>query len=116
MKSTDRFFPTLFLIAAALLLLAVAMPGADKPDGTALYKQKCSMCHAPDGKGYSAIGTPDFTSAKWQASKTDKEIAETIKNGKTGTAMQGFGDARKQDEIRALVERIRSFNSEKKNR
>ena len=117
MKSASRPFP-LLLLTAALLVTAPAIRLAGQPpdqaDGEALYKQKCAMCHAPDGKGYSAIKTPDFTSPKWQESKTDKEIADTIKNGKPGTPMKSFADQLKDDEIEALVKYIRSLNSEKK--
>lgn len=91
----------------ALVTLGVCAP--DQPDGAALFKQKCSMCHGADGKGYAAIKTPDFTDPKWQASKTDKEIATTIKNGKSGTMMKAFGNELKDDEIDALVKQVRSF-------
>jgi len=101
----------LFLVTT--LLTATAAP-AVAADGEAIYKQKCAMCHAPDGKGYSAIKTPDFTSPKWQESVTDKQITDTIKNGKPGTAMKSFADQLKDDEIEAVVKYIRSLNSEKK--
>jgi len=117
MRPASRLFFVLILTAAfalaAALIRAAAQP-ADQPDGEALFKQKCAMCHAADGKGYSAIKTPDFTSPKWQESKTDKEIADTIKNGKPNTAMKSFADQLKEDEIEALVKYIRSLNSEKK--
>jgi len=82
---------------------------ADQPDGAALFKTKCSMCHGADGKGFAALKTPDFTDPKWQGSKSDKEIASVIKNGKQGTMMQAFGNQLKDDEIDALVKEIRSL-------
>jgi len=106
------FLTAAFMVMAAAIK-AVGQP-PDQPDGEALYKQKCAMCHAPDGKGYSAIKTPDFTSPKWQESKTDKEIADTIKNGKPGTPMKSFADQLKEGEIEALVKYIRSLNTAKK--
>lgn len=102
----------LVLISAATMSLAIASLAAgmpDQPDGAALFKQTCSMCHGADGKGYAALKTPDFTDPKWQASKTDKEIAGIIKNGKQGTMMQAFGNKLKDDEIDAIVKQIRSF-------
>ena len=111
MKLASRLFAVIFLVTT--LLTATAAP-AVAADGEAIYKQKCAMCHAPDGKGYSAIKTPDFTSPKWQESVTDKQIADTIKNGKPGTAMKSFADQLKDDEIEAVVKYIRSLNSEKK--
>lgn len=101
------------LLGFALLVLGAGFRAEDKPDGAAIYKQKCSMCHGADGKGYSALKTPDFTDPKWQESRTDKEIEEAIKNGKPGTPMLAFGDKFKEEEIQALVAQIRSFNSKK---
>lgn len=104
------------LIAVAVCFLAFAAfsMAADAPDGAALYKSKCSMCHGADGKGYAAVKTPDFTDPKVQASLTDKQIADTIKNGKPNTMMMPFGSQLKDDEIQELVKQIRSFDSSKK--
>jgi mono/diheme cytochrome c family protein len=101
------------LLALVVLVLAAAAQAADQPDGGAIFKQKCAMCHGPDGKGFAAIKTPDFTDPKVQASITDKQIQETIENGRKGTAMQPFKDKLKEDEIQTMVKYIRSFNSDK---
>jgi mono/diheme cytochrome c family protein len=93
-------------LCLAWTMLAMA---ADAPDGAALFKSKCSSCHGQDGKGFAAIKTPDFTDPKWQASMTDKKIADTIKNGKPNTMMMPFGNQLKDAEIDALVKQIRSF-------
>ncbi len=113
MKPSLRLFCMLALVGLALLVLGAGFRAEDKPDGAALYKQKCSMCHGPDGKGYSALKTPDFTDPKWQESRTDKEIVEVIKNGKKDTAMLAFADKLKEEEIQAVVAQVRSFNSKK---
>ncbi|MBZ5545607.1 MAG: c-type cytochrome [Acidobacteriia bacterium] len=109
-----RLIPTLFLIVASLCFMALATQAEDKPAGADLFKQKCSMCHGADGKGFAALKTPDFTDPKWQRSLKDKDIIETIKNGKKGTPMPPFADKLKEDEIQELVNYIRSLNSEKK--
>lgn len=104
---------SLMVIGLAAGSFALAPP--DEPDGAAIFKSKCSMCHGQDGKGFAAIKTPDFTDPKWQASVTDAQIFDTIKNGsKKNTMMVAFGSQLKDDEIHALVKQIRSFNSEKK--
>ena len=97
-------------VGAFLLIFSLALQGGPKPDDSGdLFKQKCSMCHGVDGKGYSALKTPDFTDPKVQASLTDKEIAEVIKNGKKGTAMPAFGDKLSDEQIHSLVTYIRSL-------
>lgn len=99
------------LAVFCLAFASLAMP-ADAPDGAAIFKSKCSSCHAPDGKGYPAIKTPDFTDPKVQASLTDKQIADIIKNGKPNTMMMPFGNQLKDAEIEALVKQIRSFKKQ----
>lgn len=115
MKPTKLAILTLSLVVLGMALLSasLAQPAA-KPDGGSLFKGKCTMCHGPDGKGYPAIKTPDFTSPKWQASVTDKQIVDTIKNGKKGTAMMPFGSQFNDAQIVALKDYIRSLNSAEK--
>jgi len=114
MKSFLCLLTRLFLLSAGALVLAAGLYAADQPDAAAIFRQKCSMCHGPDGKGFAAIKTPDFTDPKVQASLTDKQIQETIENGKKDTPMPPFKDKLKDDEIQAMVKFIRSLNSEKK--
>jgi cytochrome c553 len=104
----------LMVLSAVFLFGAAFSMAADQPDGAALFKSKCSMCHGPDGKGYAAVKTPDFTDPKVQASITDKQMADTIKNGKPNTMMMPFGGQLSDADIQALVKQIRSFDSSKK--
>jgi cbb3-type cytochrome c oxidase subunit III len=97
-------------VATFLLFFGRTVQAGPVPDaGGDLFKEKCSMCHGPDGKGFSSMKTPDFTDPKVQASLTDKEIVETIKNGRTGTAMPPFKDSLSDDQIQSLVTFIRSL-------
>ena len=114
MKSSLRVSASLLLTGIIALLTSAVVQAADTPDGAAVYKQKCQMCHGADGKGFPAIKTPDLTDPKWQASISDKEMTEVIKNGKKGTPMPAFADKLKDDEIQAVVKFIRSFDSSKK--
>jgi len=97
-------------VGAFVLIFSFALNAGPKPDdGGDLFKQKCSMCHGVDGKGFPNLKTPDFTDPKVQASLTDKEIVETIKNGKKGTAMPAFADKLSDEQINSLVTYIRSL-------
>lgn len=100
----------LFIFAGA----ALSQGGTEAVDGAAAYKKRCAMCHGPEGKGFKALKTPDFTSSEWQASLTDEAITEIIENGKKGTAMPALGSKMTEDEIKAVVAHVRTFNSEKK--
>lgn len=101
-------------VAFSAVLACAAAPPPAPAEAADLFKSKCSMCHGPEGKGFSAIKTPDFTDPKWQASKKDAEIMDTIKNGKKNTMMKGFGDKLSNDEVDSLMKYIRSLNSSKK--
>lgn len=102
------------LVGAGALIFTRGSEAAPQDSAGDLFKAKCSMCHGPDGKGFSAIKTPNFTDPKWQASRKDKEIEDTIKSGKKDTMMKGFGDRLKEGEIDSLVKYIRSLDSSKK--
>ena len=108
--------PTLrFLgLGAGLLTFGLALHAGPAASGAALFKQKCTMCHGADGKGFAALKTPDFTSTRWQSSLKDKGLAEVIKNGKKGTMMPLFGDQLKDDEIQPLIGYVRTFAGKKK--
>lgn len=94
-------------LAVFLGVFAVGSAYAANPKcakAQATFSDKCSMCHGADGKGYSAIHTPDFTSEKWQAAHKDAELADAITNGKQGDGMMPpFKDQLSAGEIDALV-------------
>jgi len=110
MKTITGFGSICLLIAAGLLTSSLAFRAAvPAPDGAAIFKNNCTMCHGADGKGFSALKTPDFTDPKWQASMKDRQLREVIKNGKKGTAMAAFGDKLNEEEITAVMAYIRSL-------
>jgi mono/diheme cytochrome c family protein len=81
-------------------------------DAGALYKQQCAKCHKEDGKGLESLAPPDFTNPEWQASQTDQQIADGIKEGKG--VMPGFKELLSAQEITALVKYVRSFGPKSK--
>jgi cytochrome c oxidase cbb3-type subunit 3 len=108
-----RFQPSTFFrvlgAGAFLLIFSFTLPAGPASDGGDLFKQKCTMCHGVDGKGFAALKTPDFTDPKVQASLTDKQIVETIKNGKKGTAMVAFAGTLSDEQIHSLLTYLRSL-------
>jgi cytochrome c oxidase cbb3-type subunit III len=100
-------------VVLAFAALAGAAWFVNPPEGSAaqsaarVFASKCSGCHGPDGAGNIA-GTPNFTSAEWQASRTDEKLAESIKNGK-GRIMPAWGKQLTDAQIAGLVQHIRSL-------
>jgi mono/diheme cytochrome c family protein len=79
-------------------------------DGVALYGSKCAICHGKDGSGtpqWRAKGQPDLSSAEWQKSRSDSQIAERIRLGKG--KMPPFGKKLSEEEVMALVKQVRNF-------
>jgi len=101
---------TCLLVGVGLLVSSLTFHAAvPAENGEALFKNNCVMCHGVDGTGFAALKTPDFTSPKWQASMTDKQIKVVIKNGKKGTAMTAFGDKLNDEAVTAVIGYIRSL-------
>ncbi|HEU4408454.1 MAG TPA: cytochrome c [Polyangiaceae bacterium] len=64
---------------------------AESPESTAMlteiaWQKNCLTCHGPDGKGDGPQGNlfkaQDLTRPEWQASASDEQIAQTIRQGK----------------------------------
>jgi cbb3-type cytochrome c oxidase subunit III len=109
MRFQGSTFLKVLAVAGLIFIFSLALQAGPAPGGGDLFKQKCSMCHGADGKGYPALKTPDFTDQKFQESMTDKQIEDVIKNGKKGTAMPAFADQLSEDQIHSLVSYIRSL-------
>jgi len=72
-----------------------------------IFASKCAGCHAPDGSG-NITGTPNFTDAGWQGSRSDAELTASIKNGK-GKVMPAWGGKLSDAQISGLVAHVRSL-------
>ncbi len=88
-------------IVTALALLGAGAARAE--DGATLFKQKCSVCHGPDGKGTTKMGqvmkVKDLTALKLG----EAEIHKIVADGKPGTKMQGYKDKLSDPEIKAVA-------------
>jgi len=111
MKLFARLTLPLILAGAVISVASAAVAGSKNPAGAAIFKEKCSMCHGMDGKGYAAIKTPNFTDPKWQAAHKDKELMDAIENGVKGTAMVSFKGKLDHEQMEAILKYIRSLGS-----
>jgi cytochrome c oxidase cbb3-type subunit 3 len=75
------------------------------------WRQQCSTCHGPMGRGDGQMGpmvqAPDLTVADWQAKATDAEMASQIKNGKNRMPAFNLPDP----VVAGLVARIRALKA-----
>ena len=103
-------------ITLLAVLLAAGLGRLHAGDANALWDKNCAACHGKDGKGETKmgkkLGMKDFTDAKVQAELKDEDAAKAIKDGvKDGdkTRMKGFADSLSEEEVKALVQKVRSF-------
>jgi mono/diheme cytochrome c family protein len=104
------------IVTLAVSLLIVTGMSVRAADAKANWVSNCAQCHGPDGSASTKMGkllnAKDLTSAQVQASFTDAQAAEAIKNGvKDGgkMKMKAFGDKLSADDIKALVAYVRTL-------
>src|SRR5215467_16210306 len=105
------------IIAISLASLVIGALSANAADAKAIWTKDCAKCHGEDGKGKTKmgekLGVKDYTDAKVQAEMKDPEMAKAIKDGvkekdSDKVKMKAFADL-SDEEIKALVEQVRSF-------
>lgn len=84
----------------------------DTATGARLYGDACASCHGSAGEGREG---PALANASFLAAATDTYLVETIRRGRRGTSMPGFGAASpthrllSDEEIRDVVSLLRSW-------
>lgn len=98
------------VLTIAFISLAIPAMADSAPDGAALYKGKCAMCHGADGKGQTTMGKSmklrDLTSADVQK-QTDAELIAITADGKG--KMPAYKAKLSDAEIKAIVVAIRDL-------
>lgn len=103
-------------IMIAAILTGVIASSAQGADPQTNWSNNCVVCHGQDGSANTPMGkalsAKNLRSAEVQASFTDAEAVEAIKNGvkRNGAmAMLAFGGTLTDDEIKALVAYVRTL-------
>ena len=71
-----------------------APPPAKLTHGEELYGRMCAVCHGEKGEGYKADQAPRLAQPEFQASVSDEQLRDAIKNGRTGTTMSAWAKER----------------------
>jgi mono/diheme cytochrome c family protein len=73
------------------------------------YNRYCVRCHGVDGRGvWDMPGVPDFTNLRWQATRSDDQIARIIIEGR-GALMPPFRGTLTLEEAWAMAHYLRTF-------
>lgn len=84
-------------------------PDEEKRVIAGLYNRYCIRCHGVDGRGVWDIpDVPDFTNARWQACRSDGQLARLILEGR-GAVMPPFRGTLSLEEAWAMARYIRTF-------
>jgi cytochrome c oxidase cbb3-type subunit III len=75
---------------------------ADLARGAKIFADNCSPCHGADGKGTTALGAPNLTSAVWLYGSDKATIVETVTNGRGGV-MPAWSERLDDTTIKALA-------------
>jgi hypothetical protein len=84
-------------------------PEEEKRITAALFNRYCIRCHGVDGRGVWDIpDVPDFTNVRWQACRSDGQLARLILEGR-GAVMPPFRGTLSLEEAWAMARYLRSF-------
>jgi mono/diheme cytochrome c family protein len=91
-------------LTLVLLVAALAIPAfADAtPDGAALYKSKCALCHGANGEGKAAMKTTPF-----KKDMSEADIIKIIESGKG--KMPAYKTKLSADEISQVAKHVKSL-------
>jgi mono/diheme cytochrome c family protein len=85
-------------------------PEEEKRVTASLFNRYCIRCHGVDGRGVWDIpGVPDFTNERWQACRSDGQLARIILEGR-GAVMPPFRGTLSLEEAWAMARYLRSFD------
>jgi mono/diheme cytochrome c family protein len=100
-----------------------AATSTSAPRGKAVYDQYCVECHGKDGKGdgpaaMTLVPHPrDFTSGRYKIRSTetgsiptDDDLVRSVKQGLYGSAMPGWDRLLPDDDIRAVVDYVKTLS------
>ena len=84
-------------------------PDEEKRVVIALYNRYCIRCHGVDGRGIWDIpDVPDFTNPRWQASRSDGQLARATIEGR-GACMPAFRGTLTLEEAWGMARYLRTF-------
>ena len=105
------------LILVGMVLSAAPALADPPPAAVRLFKDKCSSCHGPDGKGQTdqgrKLGLADFSSAAWQGAHGDAALTDLLANNKpvkvNGKETAHFSTKLTAEQVSGLVQVLHSF-------
>ncbi len=116
-----------FLLSSALLCFLVfglALPVKSRAQdtdaakqalikrGVLIYKTRCIICHNAEGK--SPNKRMRFADHEWKHGDKPEQVEKVVAEGVKGTAMMGFKNRLKDDEVKAVIAYIMDLSEKSK--
>lgn len=113
---------------ASYLFDALSQPSAAQaalsvPQGMALYRQRCRVCHGEQGRGDGpaadrlyprprdfSLGLFKYKTSPGALPPRDEDLVATLESGLHGTAMPAWGELLSAQQMRSLIPIIKSFD------
>lgn len=122
MNTLMKLLPGALLLSMLLATPALAA-GGDAKNGEVIYQKRCVWCHGVDGDGLGAAGDylnpppRSFEDGQYKIKTTqfedlvptDENLFRMVKDGMPGTAMPGWSQLLKDQEIWDVVQYIKTF-------
>jgi len=90
-------------------------PPAKLTHGAELYGRMCAVCHGEKGEGYKADQAPRLAQPEFQASVSDEQLREAIKNGRNATTMSAWSKDRggplSPEDIEEVIKFLRTWRT-----
>jgi cytochrome c oxidase cbb3-type subunit III len=109
-----------FLLLVSFLTLGL-LGACKKPEpppvkltrGAELYGRMCAVCHGEKGEGYKADQAPRLAQPEFQATVSDDQLREAIKNGRNSTTMSAWSTDRggplSPEDIEEVIKFLRTW-------
>jgi len=107
MKYVSGRFVVLPVFVVVMIMLTLFVSSADA-DSKKNFARSCAKCHGIDGnptKRGKSLGAKNFRKVDWQKSITDKEMLNSIANGKN--KMPSWKKSYNAEEIKELIHYVR---------
>lgn len=116
MKTTTTLLSLLIAATPAWAADPIVNPLSPDADviaaGRKLYHTAgCIACHGGNARG--AVG-PDLTDDEWLRKPSDEMIFNTIRNGRSGTAMSGFSGDMTEEQTWQIITWLKDENRKRK--
>ena len=111
------------VVLASAIATAVGRADTAPAGGKAVYDAKCAHCHGAAGKGDGPASTllsprpTDFSTGRYKIRTTafgglptDEDLARTVRDGLSGTAMPAWKGFLSDGELRAVVGYVKGFS------